>query len=230
MRSLALSFTVLAGLAGAPVLAQTTVPVTPQGVPPGANPATGARPGNEVGTGMSMPMGTRASNIDQSNTRSMIAPNLPSPAGRRERQCGGLSARRAVSAAGQPHRRGTAVAGDGADAAARSLGADGPDQQPERQSRGDAGVAGVEGAGRRRPRADHADDPVGDPGGDGVGAIARRSAHCRGTRAISIAARNGMEIAFARNDSLPAPPRPSRVTPMCLPGRYCGGRSGRGLH
>jgi hypothetical protein len=75
MRSLALSFTVLAGLAGAPVLAQTTV----MGVPRGADPATGARPGNEVGTGMSMPMGTRASNIDQSNTRSMIAPNLPSP-------------------------------------------------------------------------------------------------------------------------------------------------------
>ena len=48
-------------------------------MPPGADPATGARPGNEVGTGMSMPMGTRASNIDQSNTRSMIAPNLPSP-------------------------------------------------------------------------------------------------------------------------------------------------------
>ena len=76
MRSLALSFTLLAGLAGIPVLAQTTV----TGVPPGANPATGARPGNEVGTGMSMPMGTRASNIDQSNTRSIIAPNLPSPA------------------------------------------------------------------------------------------------------------------------------------------------------
>ena len=79
MRSLALSFTILAGLAGAPVLAQTGVPVTPQGVPPGANPATGARPGNDIGTGMSMPMGTRASNIDAADTRSVIAPNLPSP-------------------------------------------------------------------------------------------------------------------------------------------------------
>ena len=79
MRSLALSFTVLAGLAGAPVLAQTGVPITPQGVPPGANPATGARPGNDIGTGMSMPMGTRASNIDAADTRSVIAPNLPSP-------------------------------------------------------------------------------------------------------------------------------------------------------
>jgi hypothetical protein len=79
MRSLALSFTVLAGLAGAPALAQTAVPSTPQGVPPGANPVTGARPGNEIGTGMSMPMGTRASNIDAADTRSTIAPNLPSP-------------------------------------------------------------------------------------------------------------------------------------------------------
>ena len=79
MRSLALSFTVLAGLVATPVLAQTQVPVTPQGVPPGANPVTGARPGNDIGTGMSLPMGTRASNIDAQNTRSVIAPNLPSP-------------------------------------------------------------------------------------------------------------------------------------------------------
>lgn len=80
MRSLALSFTMLAGLLAAPALAQTSVPVTQQGVPAGANPATGARPGNEIGTGMSLPMGTHASNIDQRNTRSTIAPNLPSPA------------------------------------------------------------------------------------------------------------------------------------------------------
>jgi hypothetical protein len=78
MRSLALSFTVLAGLVGTPALAQS--PITPQGVPPGTNPETGARPGNVVGTGMSLPMGTNASNIDQSDTRSQIAPNLPSPA------------------------------------------------------------------------------------------------------------------------------------------------------
>ena len=80
MRSLAMSFTILAGLTCAPAMAQTSVPLTPQGVPPGANPATGARPGNDIGTGMSVPMGTHASNIDQSNTRSPIAPNLPSPA------------------------------------------------------------------------------------------------------------------------------------------------------
>jgi hypothetical protein len=79
MRSLALSV-VLAGLLAAPAFAQTSVPLNQQGVPPGANPATGARPGNEIGTGMSMPMGTHASNIDQADTRSPIAPNLPTPA------------------------------------------------------------------------------------------------------------------------------------------------------
>jgi len=79
MRSLALSFTVLAGLVGTPVLAQTAVPVGPNGVPPGANPETGARPGNDIGTGESLPLGTRASNINPTDTRSEIAPNLPSP-------------------------------------------------------------------------------------------------------------------------------------------------------
>ena len=79
MRSLALSVTVLASLAAAPVFAQTVSTLTPQGVPAGANPATGARPGNEIGTGMSLPMGNKASNIDQSDTHSSIAPNLPSP-------------------------------------------------------------------------------------------------------------------------------------------------------
>jgi hypothetical protein len=77
MRSLAMSVAVLATLAVTPVLAQGTI--TPQGVPPGTNPETGARPGNDIGTGMSMPMGYRASNIDHNNTHSLIAPNLPSP-------------------------------------------------------------------------------------------------------------------------------------------------------
>jgi len=61
---------------GAPI--PSYVPPT-TAVPPGANPETGARPGNEIGTGMSMPMGTNASNINQQDTRSQIAPNLPSP-------------------------------------------------------------------------------------------------------------------------------------------------------
>jgi hypothetical protein len=70
----------LLGLAsGGAALAQSNTPLTPQGVPPGANPATGARPGNEIGTGMSLPMGSNDSNITPSDTRSPIAPNLPSP-------------------------------------------------------------------------------------------------------------------------------------------------------
>jgi hypothetical protein len=48
-------------------------------VPPGADPATGARPGNDIGTGMSLPMGSNASNINPTDTQSPIAPNLPSP-------------------------------------------------------------------------------------------------------------------------------------------------------
>jgi hypothetical protein len=48
--------------------------VMAQGVPPG-----GARPGNEVGTGSSLPLSDRASNIGSGDTRSGITPNLPSP-------------------------------------------------------------------------------------------------------------------------------------------------------
>ena len=77
MRSHALYAVTLVGLLAGPAMSQTVAPSQP--VPPGANPVTGARPGNEIGTGMSMPMGTHASNIDQQDTRSTIAPNLPTP-------------------------------------------------------------------------------------------------------------------------------------------------------
>ncbi len=50
-----------------------------QPVPPGANPETGARPGNEIGTGSSLPYSDKSSNITPEDTRSRIAPNLPSP-------------------------------------------------------------------------------------------------------------------------------------------------------
>ncbi len=50
-----------------------------QGLPPGASTDTGARPGNEIGTGASLPLSDRASNIGPDDTRSSIAPNLPSP-------------------------------------------------------------------------------------------------------------------------------------------------------
>jgi hypothetical protein len=76
MRVFLLSAAMSIGVAATPALAQ---PLTPQGVPPGTSPTTGARPGNDVGTGMSMPMGNRASNIDRRDTNQVIAPNLPSP-------------------------------------------------------------------------------------------------------------------------------------------------------
>jgi hypothetical protein len=88
MRSTLLTAVLMAGMI-APVLAQTGAPPAypPASMPPatavpaGANPATGARPGNVIGTGMSLPMGNSASNIDQRDIRSTIAPNLPSPLG-----------------------------------------------------------------------------------------------------------------------------------------------------
>lgn len=51
-----------------------------QTVPPGIDPDTGARPGNEMGTGASLPQSDKASNITPGDTTSTIAPNLPSPA------------------------------------------------------------------------------------------------------------------------------------------------------
>jgi hypothetical protein len=96
MRSMLLSTALVLGLM-APALAQTGMAPPPGSAPPppgtpvpsyvtpsamapaGANPYTGARPGNEIGTGMSLPMGNSASNIDAQDTRSQIAPNLPSP-------------------------------------------------------------------------------------------------------------------------------------------------------
>jgi hypothetical protein len=49
-------------------------------VPPGADPATGARPGHMPGVGTSLPLSNSSSNITPSDTRSPIAPTLPSPA------------------------------------------------------------------------------------------------------------------------------------------------------
>jgi len=47
--------------------------------PSGLDPATGARPGHEPGTGTSLPLSDKASNIAPGDTRSAIAPTLPPP-------------------------------------------------------------------------------------------------------------------------------------------------------
>ena len=59
----------LACLAAAtPAMAQTV-----------ADPVTGARPGNVIGTGQSLPLSDKASNATAGDTRSVIAPRLPTP-------------------------------------------------------------------------------------------------------------------------------------------------------
>jgi hypothetical protein len=71
MRTLYPAFALLLGATVSAALAQKPPPAVP--------PGTGARPGNEIGTGSSLPMSNNASNINRSSTRSDIAPNLPSP-------------------------------------------------------------------------------------------------------------------------------------------------------
>ncbi len=64
MRKTLLTSAATLGLAlAAPGFAQTT--------------DTGARPGHQPGVGMSQPSSTRASNINQSNAHSKVAPRLP---------------------------------------------------------------------------------------------------------------------------------------------------------
>ncbi len=71
MRYVNLATAALLGMIALPALAQ---------MPPGANPATGARPGHEPGTGESLPLSNKESNIGPTDTRSTIAPTLPPPA------------------------------------------------------------------------------------------------------------------------------------------------------
>ena len=48
--------------------------------PPATQPGDGARPGNDIGTGMSLPRSDKAGNINAATTHSDLAPNLPAPA------------------------------------------------------------------------------------------------------------------------------------------------------
>ena len=61
-----------------------------------------ARPGNDVGTGMSLPKGYRASNLAPQDTRTAIAPNLPAPQGDEDQLPSGfLKAAQSALAAGR---------------------------------------------------------------------------------------------------------------------------------
>jgi hypothetical protein len=66
-------------LATAALLGLTALSALAQ-VPQGADPATGARPGHIPGIGESLPRSDKASNTVPADTRSNIAPTLPSPA------------------------------------------------------------------------------------------------------------------------------------------------------
>ena len=55
------------------------LPVLPAAAQTAADPVTGARPGNVIGTGQSLPLSDKASNATSSDTRSVIAPRLPTP-------------------------------------------------------------------------------------------------------------------------------------------------------
>lgn len=70
MRSLSFAIVVFLGMTGLPALVQAQY---------GIDPATGARPGHEPGIGTSLPMSNQASNIEPGDTRSIVAPTLPTP-------------------------------------------------------------------------------------------------------------------------------------------------------
>jgi hypothetical protein len=61
------------------LLGMTALPALAQ-APSGMDPATGARPGHQIGIGDSLPRSDKASNIGAVDTRSAIAPTLPAPA------------------------------------------------------------------------------------------------------------------------------------------------------
>lgn len=62
------------------MLVVIAAPAFAQQAPVGIDAQTGARPGNDIGTGMSLPLSNKSSNITSQDTTSTIAPNLPAPA------------------------------------------------------------------------------------------------------------------------------------------------------
>lgn len=70
----------IALLCATPIPALAEPPTAgPAALPPGINPETGARPGNPIGAGQSLPMSDKAANITPEDTHSIIAPNLAAP-------------------------------------------------------------------------------------------------------------------------------------------------------
>jgi hypothetical protein len=93
MRYVTIAAAALFGMSAGAALAQPA---------PGFDPATGARPGHQPGVGISLPLSNSASNITPANTRSVIAPTLPTPpVGPNATARDYLQAARASLAAGQ---------------------------------------------------------------------------------------------------------------------------------
>ena len=80
MRAMRILLELVAVVLTSAAVAQPAPPALLQSVPHGADPDTGARPGNDIGTGSSLPLSDKAGNIVPEDTKSALAPNLPSPA------------------------------------------------------------------------------------------------------------------------------------------------------
>jgi hypothetical protein len=84
MRPIPLSVMLLA-IAAAPAMAQLSPPPQSLGTMPAASPGSSApgapiaRPGNEIGTGQSLPLSDKAGNIGPSDTTTPYAARLPDP-------------------------------------------------------------------------------------------------------------------------------------------------------
>ena len=120
---------------------------------------------------MSMPMGSSASNIDAQDTRSQIAPNLPSPQlGPNASPVDYLRAAQSALAAGQTGEAQQALEEAQTRLLDRSV-AYGQTNNPSDNPAVAADHPGAACSGGRRSGAVHAVDPVGDPGGAGDGAV-----------------------------------------------------------
>ena len=71
--------TILLAATGAALPALAQAPRGPA-IVNGVDPATGARPGNVIGTGQSLPLSAKTAKTDAATTKSEIAPRLPTPA------------------------------------------------------------------------------------------------------------------------------------------------------
>ncbi len=139
---------IVMGLA-APASARPASTLAQGRVPAGTDPATGARPGNDIGTGISLPMSDRAGNITPQNMTSPIAARLPAPPPLDDSAVVATSCSRRTRTRRRTHRRG--AAGAGGDPGAGSFGAAVSDLGANPRFDGRAHHAGAANARQWRP-------------------------------------------------------------------------------